>query len=158
MRLFKKTLSLAFLFTSSLLILSCGGEDPFGVDYSLAPDPYPIEGAEKVESETGLVYYIIEEGSGEEVSRRSSVSVYYTGRTMDGEIFDSSYRNGSLLPRDMGDLGALVDGFREGLLGMKEGGKRVLIIPPHLGYGDTPSHQLSDDTLRFDVELDKIAY
>ena len=147
-----------FLVVSAIILNACGGEDPFRIDYSAAPDPFPIENATKVETESGLVYYIIEEGSGESITRRSQVFLFYTGRTMDGEIFDSSYRNGATTPAAFNDLGTLIEGFREGLIGMKEGGKRVLIIPPDLGYGQSETHQLRNDTLRFDIEIDDIVY
>ncbi|HET6528514.1 MAG TPA: FKBP-type peptidyl-prolyl cis-trans isomerase, partial [Balneolaceae bacterium] len=92
------------------------------------------------------------------------VLVRYTGRTKDGEIFDSTYRNGATsrrlsnltpvtISRPRGPVSPLIDGFRRGLLGMKEGEKRVLVIPPSLGYGDVEGHDLQNDTLIFDVEL-----
>lgn len=157
LKYFSTALILVFL---TLGIASCG--DTFDnnreIDYSLAPDPFPLEGAEKVETETGLIYYVIEEGSGKYVvERRDAVDVFYTGRIHStGEIFDSSYAEGNPSPTRFGDLGRLIEGFKQGLLGMKEGEKRVLIISPELGYGNTPSSRLSDDTLRFDIELDEI--
>ncbi|MDR9419317.1 FKBP-type peptidyl-prolyl cis-trans isomerase [Gracilimonas sp.] len=146
------------LLFSSLLLSSCDEDNPFEVDYSSAPDPFDIENAERVETETGLTYYIIEEGTGAfEVERRDAVQVFYTGRILEtGEIFDSSYRNGNPSPTTFSSLDNLIDGFMEGLIGMKESGKRVLIIPPEIGYGDNPNSSLSDDTLRFDIELDTI--
>lgn len=137
------------------LAFSACDEDPFEIDYSSAPPPFDIENAERVEKESGLVYYIVEEGGGAfEVERRDRVSVYYTGRReSNGEIFDSSYRNGNPAPTVFNSLNNLIEGFREGLIGMKEGEKRVLIIPPELGYGNSESSSLSDETLRFDIEL-----
>lgn len=154
----KRLFSFILLSTLTIGFLSCDSDDPFEVDYSSVPEPFDISSAERVETETGLVYYNVEAGSGEfEVQRRDQVSVYYTGRINNtGEIFDSSYRNGNLTPTNFSSLENLIDGFREGLIGMKEGGKRVLIIPPELGYGNSPSSRLSDDTLRFDVELVEI--
>jgi FKBP-type peptidyl-prolyl cis-trans isomerase len=157
LKYFSSALILLFL---TLVLSACG--DTFNnsreVDYSLVPDPFPLEEAEKVETETGLIYYIVEEGSGKyQVERRDAVEVFYTGRLQStGEIFDSSYGNGNPTPTRFADLGRLIEGFKQGILGMKEGEKRVLIISPELGYGNTPSSRLSDDTLRFDVELDKI--
>ncbi|MEX2478758.1 MAG: FKBP-type peptidyl-prolyl cis-trans isomerase [Gracilimonas sp.] len=148
-------LLLLLIFTVSFS--SCD-DDPFEVDYSDAPAPFDISNADRVETESGLVYYVIEEGGGEfEVQRRDVVRVYYTGRReSNGKIFDSSYRNGSLSPATFNSLNNLIEGFREGLLGMKEGEKRVLIIPPELGYGNSSSSNLSDETLRFDIELAEI--
>lgn len=150
------TLFLLSFFTISLI--SCDNDDPFDVDYSEVPEPFDISNAEQVETETSLVYYLVEEGTGEfQVQRRDRVRVFYTGRINNtGEIFDSSYRNKNTSPTDFASLENLIAGFREGLIGMKEGEKRVLVIPPELGYGNTPNSRLSDDTLRFDVELDEI--
>lgn len=149
-----------FLIIFTISFSACE-DDPFEVDYSNAPPPFDIENADRVETESGLVYYVIEEGSGAfEVQRRDRVSVYYTGRRENnGEIFDSSYKNGSETPSGF-PLTNVIEGFREGLIGMKEGGKRVLIIPPSLGYEDsqagTQGYNLRNDTLRFDIELDEI--
>lgn len=157
MKYYKSLLLFASVF-SLLFLNACGGEDPFQVDYSAAPEPFPIVDSTKVETESGLTYYVVEEGSGDTVTRRSTVFVFYTGRTLDGNIFDSSYRNGAITPATFNDLGGLIQGFREGLIGMKEGEKRVLIIPPDLAYGSSETHTLRNDTLRFDIELDEIAY
>lgn len=158
MSISKRIFSLLLLSILTFGLLSCDSNDPFEVDYSAVPEPFDISNAERVETETGLIYYNIEEGSGEfEVQRRDQVQVYYTGRINNtGEIFDSSYRNGNTTPTSFASLENLIAGFREGLIGMKEGGKRVLIISPELGYGNSPSSRLSDDTLRFDVELSEI--
>lgn len=141
----------------AISISSCDENNPFKVDYSSAPEPFNIDNATKVESETGLIYYIIEEGAGFEVDNsRDRVAIYYTGRRLEsGQIFDSSYRNGSQFPSNL-RLSELIPGFQEGLIGMKEGGKRVLIIPPDLAYGNSPNSNLKNDTLRFDVELDEV--
>lgn len=146
-----------FLIVFTISFSACD-DDPFEIDYSSAPPPFDIENAERVETESGLVYYIVEEGGGAfEVKLRDQVAVYYTGRReSNGEIFDSSYRNGNPSPTVFNSLDNLIEGFKEGLIGMKEGGKRVLIIPPELGYGDSERSSLKDDTLRFDIELDEI--
>lgn len=154
----KRIIPILLLSFLTIGFISCNDDDPFEVDYSAVPEPFDISNAERVETETGLIYYVVEEGSGAfEVQRRDQVRVFYTGRINNtGEIFDSSYRNRNTSPTSFSSLENLIAGFREGLIGMKEGGKRVLIIPPELGYGNSPSSRLSDDTLRFDVELDEI--
>lgn len=146
-----------FLIVFTISFSACD-DDPFEIDYSSAPPPFDIENAERVETESGLVYYIVEEGGGAfEVKLRDQVAVYYTGRReSNGEIFDSSYRNGNPTPTVFNSLDNLIEGFKEGLIGMKEGGKRVLIIPPELGYGSSERSSLKDDTLRFDIELAEI--
>lgn len=151
----QRLLPFLFLILFTVSFTACDDDDPFEIDYSDAPPPFDIENAERTETESGLIYYVVEEGGGAfEVESRDRVSVYYTGRReSNGEIFDSSYRNGSQAASTFNSLGNLIEGFREGLIGMKEGEKRVLIIPPELGYGNSESSNLSDETLRFDIEL-----
>ncbi|MFY0684423.1 MAG: FKBP-type peptidyl-prolyl cis-trans isomerase [Balneola sp.] len=146
----------AFLF---LFIVSCGGDDPFLFedDFSTVPDAFSTSGVTPDTTESGLIIYELEVGSGEiEVGIRDAVSVYYTGRKTNSEVFDSSYKNGQTSPVSFTVVN-LVDGFTEGLIGMKEGGKRVLVIPPSLGYEGSTS-TLRNDTLVFDLELNAIAY
>lgn len=169
----KYTFHLIILVFSLFLVQSCG-EDPSGPDFSMAPPPFDTTNAiSKTTSDDGLVIYKIEEGFGAfEVVSRDQVIVSFTGRTTDGEIFDSSFRNGTsttsrfnnLTPvpisSGLGQISPLIDGFRRGLLGMKQGEKRTIVIPPELGYGDsqsgTNSFNLKDETLIFDVELVQI--
>lgn len=160
MNLRNKAFLFSFLLLFTAFFSSCDDDNPFEVDYSLAEEHiYDLSAADSVEiRESGLKIYYIEGGSGiYEVERRDQVRVFYTGRIWpDGEIFDSSYRNRVTTPSTFDNIGNLVEGFKEGLMGMKNGEKRVLIIPPELGYGNRPSSRLSDDTLRFDIELDEI--
>ncbi|MBO6621462.1 MAG: FKBP-type peptidyl-prolyl cis-trans isomerase [Balneola sp.] len=141
------------------LIASCGGDDPFFFedDFSTVPEAFSVEGITPDTTQTGLIIYEIALGSGDlEVGIRDDVEVFYTGRTTDKEIFDSSYKNSSDDPLRSSVRG-FVDGFTEGLIGMKEGGKRVLVIPPSLAYEGT-SNALRNDTLVFDVEIDTIIF
>jgi len=149
-----------FLFLSALVFtLSCGNDSPFSFedDYSNVPEPFSTTGAQKVVTESGLTMYILEEGSGDlTVSIRDVVRVFYTGRKTNTEIFDSSYKNDQTEPSRL-TVTNLIPGFTEGIIGMKEGGKRVLIIPPNLGYEGT-SNALREDTLVFDVQIDTIIF
>jgi hypothetical protein len=148
-----------FGFLLLALISSCGDDDPFSFedDYSLVPDPFSVENVTPDTTESGLIVYHLEEGSNElEVSIRDIVRVYYTGRKTNGDIFDSSYKNLQLDPAQF-VVSNLIDGFTEGLIGMKEGEKRVLVVPPELGYAGT-TNSLREDTLVFDVELETIIF
>ena len=82
--------------------------------------------------------------------------MYYTGRKTNGEVFDSSYKNSQTDP-SIFSVAGLIEGFTEGLIGMEEGGKRVIIVPPELGYAGT-TNALYADTLVFDLELDTIFF
>jgi peptidylprolyl isomerase len=76
------------------------------------------------------------EGSGAEATSGSTVSVHYVGVAHStGEEFDASYNRGAPLDFRLG-VGQVISGWDQGVEGMKVGGRRKLVIPPHLGYGD----------------------
>jgi len=143
------------LLSSALLTSMCDSSDPYD-PYRSVPKPFDIAGKKKVTLENGLIYYVVEEGKGDgEVTLRSTVDMFYTGRLTSNRIFDSSYIYGNTAPRKM-YLPDNIRGFNYGAIGMKVGEKRRLIVPPALGYGDSPSNQYAKDTLIFDIELDFI--
>ena len=74
-------------------------------------------------------------GSGEEAKAGTQVSVHYVGVLHDsGEEFDSSYGRGAPLEFPLG-AGMVIKGWEQGIEGMRVGGRRKLVIPPHLAYG-----------------------
>jgi peptidylprolyl isomerase len=76
------------------------------------------------------------EGSGPEATAGSTVSVHYVGVAHStGEEFDASYNRGAPLDFRLG-VGQVISGWDQGVQGMKVGGRRKLVIPPHLAYGD----------------------
>ena len=83
-----------------------------------------------------------------------SVSVHYTGRLEDGTVFDSSIERGQPIKFTLGARD-VIRGWDEGIHGMKVGGRRQLVIPPHLGYGPqgAPPAIPPNALLHFDVEL-----
>ncbi len=93
-------------------------------------------------------------GEGAEAIAGKTVSVHYTGTLLDGSKFDSSLDRGSPFAFVLGG-GQVIQGWDQGVAGMKVGGKRKLTIPPELGYGARgfppviPPHS----TLVFEVEL-----
>ena len=99
-----------------------------------------------------LVIRDIEVGTGEEAKPGDTVDVHYLGVDFEsGEEFDSSWsRNQSIaFP-----LNGLIKGWQEGIPGMKVGGRRELICPPHLAYGPAGGgHRLSGRTLIFVIDL-----
>ncbi len=101
---------------------------------------------------------ILEEGSGQEAKNGDEVSVHYTGWLEDGTKFDSSLDRGSSFVFTLG-AGQVIQGWDEGVLGMKIGEKRKLTIPPQLGYGSTGAGELipPDAFLIFEVELLEIS-
>ncbi|XP_075226447.1 peptidyl-prolyl cis-trans isomerase FKBP2 [Lycorma delicatula] len=95
------------------------------------------------------------------VSSRSKkgdfLHMHYVGTLEDGTEFDSSIRRKEPLTFTLGS-GQVIKGWDQGLIGMCEGEKRKLVIPPELGYGSrgAPPKIPSDSTLIFEVELVKI--
>lgn len=95
-------------------------------------------------------------GSGKEVQNGDRVSVHYTGTLIDGTVFDSSYQRKSPFEFNVG-AGRVIRGWDLGLIGMREGGKRKLTIPPELGYGNKSIGTIPPgSTLIFEIELLKI--
>lgn len=106
---------------------------------------------------SGLGIKDIKKGTGKEAFNGSHVTVHYTGRLTNGKKFDSSKDRGRPFDFDLG-AGQVIKGWDKGVQGMKEGGVRILTIPPDLGYGsrgagaDIPPNS----TLIFEVELLKV--
>jgi FKBP-type peptidyl-prolyl cis-trans isomerase FkpA len=105
-------------------------------------------------TESGLYYEDTQPGTGEEAEAGRHVVVHYTGHLPDGSVFDSSVERGDPFDLVLG-TGAVIGGWEEGLLGMREGGRRRLVIPPALAYGagGRPPVIPPESTLIFDVEL-----
>jgi len=96
-------------------------------------------------------------GTGASPKKGQTVRVHYTGWLTDGTKFDSSHDHGAAFEFPIGK-GHVIAGWDEGVASMKVGGKRKLIIPAHLGYGDRGAGGVIPPgaTLIFEVELLKI--
>lgn len=94
------------------------------------------------------------EGTGKEAQNRQHVQVHYTGWLTDGTKFDSSVDRNQTFSFQLGAR-QVIAGWDQGVLGMKEGGKRKLTIPGHLAYGSRgyPGLIPPNATLVFEVEL-----
>ena len=105
-------------------------------------------------TESGLKYYDLKTGTGDSPKTGQTVVVHYTGWLSDGTQFDSSVDRGEPFSFVLGE-GSVIPGWDEGLATMKVGGKRQLVVPPDLGYGDQGSGSLIPPgaTLIFEVEL-----
>ncbi len=84
------------------------------------------------ETESGLQYRVIEEGTGASPGPTDEVTVHYTGKLTDGTVFDSSVERGD--PATF-PVNQVISGWTEALQLMKEGSKWELVIPSELGYG-----------------------
>lgn len=100
---------------------------------------------------TELVIRDVIVGDGEEAKPGDTVTVHYVGVEYEtGEEFDSSWNRGESIQFP---LRGLIAGWQEGIPGMKVGGRRELVIPPRLAYGEGPGHFLGGKTLIFVIDL-----
>jgi peptidyl-prolyl cis-trans isomerase A (cyclophilin A) len=106
-----------------------------------------------VTTPSGLKYVVVEEGTGDPPKKGAMVTVHYTGTLLNGKKFDSSYDRKQPIDFPVG-VGQVIKGWDEALLSMKKGEKRVLIIPPNLGYGPSGRGPIPPNAyMVFDVEL-----
>ena len=104
-------------------------------------------------TQTGLKIKDIVLGTGKEVKSGDTVTVNYLGTLENGTKFDSSYDRKTPFTTQIG-VGQVIKGWDEGIVGIKVGGKRMLIIPPNLGYGEQAAGSIPpNSTLIFEVEV-----
>lgn len=132
-----------------------------------APEPKPKENPKEtpkptkegalVTTPSGLQYADLKTGDGAEAKPGATVDVHYTGWLENGTKFDSSLDRGQPFSFQLG-AGQVIQGWDEGVAGMKPGGRRKLVIPSALGYGDRGAGEAIPPgaTLVFEVELLKI--
>lgn len=107
-----------------------------------------------MKTDSGLQYEILKEGKGASPKAGDKVKVHYTGTLTDGTKFDSSKDHGQPFEFFIGK-GQVIKGWDEGVMSMKVGETRKLIIPPGLGYGASGAGGVipPNATLLFEVEL-----
>lgn len=104
-----------------------------------------------------LIIEDIEQGSGDAVVEAGDeIVIHYHGTLTDGTVFDSSVDRGEPFQTQIG-VGQVIQGWDEGVIGMKTGGKRKLTIPPRMAYGEQGVGSIPpNSTLIFEVELVEI--
>jgi FKBP-type peptidyl-prolyl cis-trans isomerase FkpA len=148
----KKVLSL--LVVASILVASCKSkgcdpvspttEEPTIIAYTATA------GGTWVKHNSGIYYQIIANGSGSAPNDNSIVWVNYTGKYLNGTVFDSNTNPTSPYKSQ---LGALIDGWRITLPFIKIGGKIRMVIPSALAYGCSSSSIPANSVLYFDIDL-----
>lgn len=107
-----------------------------------------------VVTESGLQYLVVKEGNGKKPGPNDVVTVHYTGRLIDGTVFDSSVERGE--PATFA-VGQVIAGWVEGLQLMSEGSAYRLFIPSELAYGEHGTGPIQPNSaLIFDVQLIKV--
>ena len=149
--------SLAVLLTAVVL-----STNAHAADQALSPEAntkFLVENSKEkgvVTRPDGLRYRIIQNGSGKHPTLNDSVEVYYTGKLINGEVFDGTEEG---FPRKFQTKG-LISGWKEALQIMREGDHWELVIPSSLAYGSAGSHDGSvppNQTLVFDLQLISVA-
>lgn len=119
---------LTWLF-AALAVAGCGNELPeFAAEL-------PVDRGALERRESGLWFQVAEEGSGAAAEPGDTAVVHYTGWLPGGRAFDSSRERGQPFSFAVGE-GRVIRGWDEGVAGMREGERRILVIPPELGYGE----------------------
>jgi FKBP-type peptidyl-prolyl cis-trans isomerase len=146
----KNTLSALLCLTlcaGSLTLLS-------GCQDKAAAGGTPEQTAASSKSVSGIQIEDVKVGDGTEAKKGDTVSVNYLGTLQNGQKFDSSYDRNQPFSFKLGSH-QVIEGWEKGILGMKEGGKRILTIPPEKAYGPSgyPPVIPGNATLKFEVEL-----
>lgn len=166
--------ALPLLLAGALLFSACGGDDDDDTTSEAGDSPAsaqedttttaaaPATDKTKPEFEVPagdppaqLVVTDLEPGTGAEAKAGDTISVHYVGKAYSTrEQFDASWDRGSPFPFTLG-AGDVITGWDEGLVGMKVGGRRQLVIPPDKAYGaNSPTPKIGpNDTLVFVVDL-----
>ena len=137
---------------------TCNGSDSAVHDRGQPDNFQAVPSAAFTKLPDGLQYTDLAAGTGPAVTEAQCITVQYTGWLSNGTKFDSSRDRDGGFQLQAGKAGQVIAGWQEGILGMKAGGKRRLVIPPALGYGaqGSPPTIPANSTLVFDIELLRI--
>ncbi len=152
MNTLRNTIAQMLAVTAALLLsgLSVQAEDALAAGQKFLKENKTKRGV--VTTESGLQYLVLSEGNGRYPRPTDTVEVHYRGTLINGKEFDSSYKRKKSIEFP---LDAVIKGWTEGLLLMKEGSTYRFFIPPNLAYGETgsPPNIGPNETLIFEVRL-----
>lgn len=154
-------ISLAVVVALAFLFFGVGIFSPFGSE----PAGNPPATSDTAASAAGapapdtLQVKDLKVGTGDTAVAGDTVTVEYVGALTDGTVFDSSQAHGQPLSFTLG-AGQVIAGWDQGIVGMKVGGQRTLVIPPSLGYGAAGAGNVipPNATLVFEVQLDSVQH
>lgn len=142
------SVALIALVVGAVLVLKGGSSSSAAASPTPTPKAATSSSSDKVASTDEVV------GTGAEAKEGSTITVKYTGTLDDGTVFDSTDKQGGQPATFTLAKGQLIDGWVQGIPGMKVGGKRKLVIPPSLGYGAQAQGSIPpNSTLTFEIEL-----
>jgi FKBP-type peptidyl-prolyl cis-trans isomerase len=146
-----------FLCAAAMLLLTGCGNSIVGPQHVTCPDfllQYGSVAGDTIETPEGLRYLDIQPGSGVSAAAGAIVDVNYSGYLLNGTPFDSSCPASRTVLRVTVAGPEVIRGFALGLVGMRPGGVRRIVIPPELGYGSEPVGSIpANSTLVFDLQL-----
>lgn len=144
---------------SETIDLNAAYSTPTETDSTPTSQPNQIKAGDSMDYRGDITELKIEDpvvGTGAEVKAGDTVLVHYTGKFIDGTVFDTSKKRGQPISFPIG-VGQVIAGWDQGIVGMKVGGTRVLQIPPELAYGARPPAGLpANASMIFEVELIEI--
>lgn len=151
----RRTTAAVCVATSVLLALAaCGSDTDKGAGAAPSSSTAAGCGSDATKLDDGLCYVDTKVGTGPEVQKGDVLNIDYTGKLVDGSVFDTSSKHGGPFQFKLG-AGQVIQGWDQGIVGMKVGGERTLTVPPALGYGAAgyPPVIPPNATLIFDVKV-----
>jgi len=147
-----RILTFAFVCLSLMILTGCRQSSQEVVQETSKPADSANQNEEPNVTELKITDLTVGDGATAEPGKR--VTVHFRGTLTDGTEFDASRNHGSPFTFSLGG-GEVISGWDEGVKGMKVGGKRKLVIPPHMGYGERGAGNVipPNATLVFEVEL-----
>jgi len=128
-----------------------------GTDEKMIQDYLTKNNIKAQKTESGVYYTVSKEGSGEKIAKGQTISMMYTGKTLDGKVFDSNqdtaFKHNQPLTFKVG-FGSVIPGMDEGIGMLKKDAKATLYIPSTLGYGERAQPNIpANSILVFDVDI-----